>query len=146
VTSALEGGGCSVPRPGRFTPGKDPVPIVQEVGWAPGPVWTCAKNASPLGFDPWTVQSVASPYTDWATRPYNLYCTSYNCTQRDGILKARRRILTEVLVGLLRKCKSFLMNGRCKILYFFAMQLEKFPTVCYILQKLSSFGSLPQNY
>ena len=29
----------STPRP-HFTPGKDPVPIVQEGGWAPGPVWT----------------------------------------------------------------------------------------------------------
>jgi len=28
----------STPRP-HFTPGKDPVPIVQEAGWAPGPVW-----------------------------------------------------------------------------------------------------------
>jgi len=27
-----------------FTPGKDPVPIVQEAGWAPGPVWTGAEN------------------------------------------------------------------------------------------------------
>ena len=27
-TSALNGGGQSTPRPGRFTPGKDPVPIV----------------------------------------------------------------------------------------------------------------------
>ena len=29
----------STPRP-HFTPGKDPVPIVQEAGWGPGPVWT----------------------------------------------------------------------------------------------------------
>ena len=29
----------STPRP-QFTPGKDPVPILQEVGWALGPVWT----------------------------------------------------------------------------------------------------------
>jgi hypothetical protein len=28
--SVLEGGGWSAPRPGRFTPGKDPVPILQE--------------------------------------------------------------------------------------------------------------------
>ena len=28
----------STPRP-HFTPGKDPVPIAQEAGWAPGPVW-----------------------------------------------------------------------------------------------------------
>jgi len=33
----------STPRP-QFTPGKDPVPIVQEAGWAPGPVWTCGKS------------------------------------------------------------------------------------------------------
>ena len=46
-TSALDGGGCSTPHPGRFTPGKDPVPIVQEVGWAPGPVWTGAENLTP---------------------------------------------------------------------------------------------------
>ena len=27
-----------------FTPGKYPVPIVQEAGWAPGPVWTDGKS------------------------------------------------------------------------------------------------------
>jgi hypothetical protein len=31
-------GGLSAPRPGRFTPGKDPVHILQEAEWAPGPV------------------------------------------------------------------------------------------------------------
>jgi hypothetical protein len=30
-----------------FTPGKDPVPIVEEAGWAPGPVWTGAENLAP---------------------------------------------------------------------------------------------------
>ena len=35
-----------MPRP-LFTPGKDPVPIVQEAGWAPGPVWTGAENLDP---------------------------------------------------------------------------------------------------
>jgi hypothetical protein len=40
-------GGWSAPRPGRFTLGKHPVPIVQETGWASGPVWTCAKNLAP---------------------------------------------------------------------------------------------------
>ena len=33
----------STPRP-HFTLGKDPVPILQEVGWAPGPVWTGGKS------------------------------------------------------------------------------------------------------
>jgi hypothetical protein len=33
----------STPRP-HFTPGKDPVPIVQEAGCAPEPVWTGGKS------------------------------------------------------------------------------------------------------
>ena len=44
LTSSLDEGGCSTPCTGRFTPGKNAVPIVQEVGWAPGPVWTGAEN------------------------------------------------------------------------------------------------------
>jgi hypothetical protein len=37
MTSALEGGWWSS-RPGRFYPREDQVPILQEAGWAPGPV------------------------------------------------------------------------------------------------------------
>jgi len=33
----------STPWP-HFTPGKDPVPILQEAGWTPGPVWTAWKS------------------------------------------------------------------------------------------------------
>jgi len=33
----------STPRP-HFTPGKDPVPILQETGWAQGPVWMGGKS------------------------------------------------------------------------------------------------------
>jgi len=33
----------STPRP-HFTPGKDPVPILQETGWVPGPVWKGGKS------------------------------------------------------------------------------------------------------
>ena len=33
----------STPLP-HFTPGKDPVPILQEARWAPGPVWTGGKS------------------------------------------------------------------------------------------------------
>ena len=36
------------PRP-HFTPGKDPVPIVQEAVWAPRSVWTAAENLGPTG-------------------------------------------------------------------------------------------------
>jgi len=33
----------STPRP-HFTPGKDPIPILQEIGWAPGPAWKGGKS------------------------------------------------------------------------------------------------------
>jgi hypothetical protein len=44
--------------PAALFPGKEPVTIVQEAGWAPGPVWTGAENLAPPGFDPRTVQPV----------------------------------------------------------------------------------------
>ena len=45
LTAALEGGWVvsSKPRP-HVTPGKETVPILQEAGWAPGPVWTGGKS------------------------------------------------------------------------------------------------------
>ena len=40
--------------PAALSPGKDPVPIVQEAVWASGPVWTGAENLPPPlpGFNP----------------------------------------------------------------------------------------------
>ena len=37
-----------MPRP-HLTPEKDPVPIVQEAGWASGQVWTGAENLAVTG-------------------------------------------------------------------------------------------------
>ena len=42
-TLALDGVGCQHHAPAAL-PRKDPVPIVQDAGWAPGPVWTGAEN------------------------------------------------------------------------------------------------------
>jgi len=56
LTSALDGGGWSTPRPGGFTPGNDQVPFVQEAGWAQGPFRTGEKNLDLPGFNPRTVQ------------------------------------------------------------------------------------------
>jgi hypothetical protein len=49
ATNALDGGGWSTPRSGRFTPRKDTVAIVQEAGWSPGPFWKDADNLAPTG-------------------------------------------------------------------------------------------------
>jgi len=40
MTTALEGDEGSASRPSHSLPREDPLPIVQEAGWAPGPVWT----------------------------------------------------------------------------------------------------------
>ena len=74
----------STPQP-HFTPGKDPVPIFEGAGWAPGPVQTGAENLIPNGIRSRTVQPIVSRYIDSATRTmygnglfkitYNLKCT-----------------------------------------------------------------------
>ena len=57
----------ATPRP-LFTPGKDSVPIVQEAGWASGPVWTGAENLAPTG-----IRSLDRP-----ARSQSLYWLSYS--------------------------------------------------------------------
>jgi hypothetical protein len=37
-----------------------PVPILQEAGWAPGPVWVGLENLAPYRNDPRTFRVVAS--------------------------------------------------------------------------------------
>ena len=56
----------STPRPCRFTPGNDPVPTVQEVGWTQGPVWTGSENLAPQRDKipgPYNLQRVNTPIT-----------------------------------------------------------------------------------
>ena len=68
MTTALEGGEGSASRPGRsLPPGKTRYPLYRRLG---GP--QVGKISPRPGFDPRTVQPVASRYTDWATRPSNL--------------------------------------------------------------------------
>ena len=67
LTSALDEGVWSTPRCGRFTPGKDQVPVSQEAGWAPRSVWTDTNNLAPHPppvVNPRTAQPVASRPTD----------------------------------------------------------------------------------
>jgi len=44
TTFDTRSGGGQLQAPAASTPGKDPVPIVQEAGWAPGPVWKGGKS------------------------------------------------------------------------------------------------------
>ena len=67
-TSALDGSGCSTPRPGRFTPKERPGTHCIG-GWVSpqGRYGRVLKISPTTGSDPRTFQPVASRYTDWAT-------------------------------------------------------------------------------
>jgi hypothetical protein len=70
----------SASRPGRsIPPGEIPVSFIQEAGWASGPVGTGAEILAAPGFDPQTVQPVASRYTDYATQLTMSCLIQQNC-------------------------------------------------------------------
>jgi len=63
--------------PAALYPGKDLVPIVQEAGWAPGPVWTDAENIATTGIRspdrPACSQSLYRlTYTAFVTKAYRV--------------------------------------------------------------------------
>jgi hypothetical protein len=54
--------------PADLTPGEDPIPIVQEAGWVPGPVRICAENFA----------STRIRYSDLPARSDSLYQLTYS--------------------------------------------------------------------
>jgi hypothetical protein len=70
LTSALDG----VSRHRHAPSVLPPVPIVQEAGWVPGPVWTGAENLAPTG--------IRSP--DRPSRSESLYRLSYRGSLVNG--------------------------------------------------------------
>jgi hypothetical protein len=64
------GEGVSVTSPPLFTPGKDPLLILQEAGWTLGPVWTGTENLFPT--------AIRSP--DPPAHSHSLYRLSYPAT------------------------------------------------------------------
>jgi len=97
--------------PAALYPGKDLVPIVQEAGWAPGPVWTSAENLSPTG--------VRSP--DRPARSQSLYRLSYpayNFMTSRWILLRMRDVLdkfVEKMTTLMFCSVTFLFEKPCHL-------------------------------
>jgi hypothetical protein len=56
----------SKPRP-LYARERDPVPIVKEAGWAPGPVWTAAENLARIGIMPYDVSYCISQLLEVTT-------------------------------------------------------------------------------
>ena len=97
------GWGVSVtPRP-LFTPGKDPVPIVHEAVWAPGPVWTGAENLAPTGIR----------FPDRPARSPSLYRLSYraHCEARTKCNSGAKAITKRFACNTLYT-KQYLAEGQ----------------------------------
>ena len=79
MTTALEGGEGSASRPvSSLPPGKTRYPLYRRLGGPQGRSGQVRKISPSPGFDPRTVQSVASRYTDYANRPTVVdYCSIY---------------------------------------------------------------------
>jgi len=74
----LEGDEGSPSRPGSsLSPGKSRYPLYRRLGGPQGRSGQVRKISPPSGFDPRTVQPVASRYTDYATRPTYTVHNSY---------------------------------------------------------------------
>jgi hypothetical protein len=101
MTSALDGGEWSASRPGHaLAPGKGPpVPIVQEAGLVPEPVWIqrldeksfCVWRGSNL-YCP-VVQSIVRHYTDWAKAVYNLHDKTMSNLEQSTLVRWHVKLL-----------------------------------------------------
>jgi hypothetical protein len=60
---------------------REPIPIVQETGWASGPVWMCLEYLAPPGFEPRTLQPVA------VSHEYLFYLILMKASSTDIILQ-----------------------------------------------------------
>ena len=85
LTSALDGGRWSTPRPDSFSSReRDPVAIVEEIVWDPGPVWTGAENLDPTG-----IRS-----SDRPARSEPLYALSYPGSPKTDIISTKLHCVT----------------------------------------------------
>ena len=90
---ALEGGEGSESRPGRSLPlGKTRYPLYRRLGGPQGRSAQVQKISPPPGFDPQTVQPVASRYTNYATLP-----TDTNVCWLECLIDRTRNKLNTVL-------------------------------------------------
>jgi len=92
---ALDGGGGQPHARAASTPAKDPVPIVQKAGWAPGPVCISSENLVPTG--------IRSP--DRPARNQLLYRLNYRAYS--GFVTLR---------NIQESCTNFVINLNCRCL------------------------------
>jgi len=91
--------------PAASIAGKDPVPIVQEAGWAPEPVWAGAENLVPTG-----IRSLDRPARSQSLYrlPYPAHLSYSNC------VKMRVLLYRNINGRLFRHCVSIYTTYICR--------------------------------
>ena len=108
LTLALDGVGGQQHAPAALYPRKDPVPIVQEAGLAPGPVWTVAENLALTGIR----------YPDRPARSESLYRLSYRGPKKILLGTTNVGWLDEcVVAGTDECCLKFVQTNLCRTTY-----------------------------
>jgi hypothetical protein len=122
MTMALEGGEGSASRPGHsLPPGKTWYPLYRKLSGPQGRSGQVRKILPPPGFDPQTVQSIASRYTDWVTRPTTITMLPVNI----------RLVYKKHLAKLLISTVSFKLLNICNLSFF---QATYYVILCSYLQ------------
>ena len=130
----------STPRP-HFTPGKDPVLIFQEAGWAPRPVWTGGKSRPHRDSIP-----------ERPARSQSLYRLSYRAHSMFiyYIIILEGRALKTLLVNTARHCTQYsnVVGVWENMLLFFFFFLIDATTRCefWSAQQFSSISLYPVHF
>ena len=85
--------------PAAFTPGKDPVYIVQEAWWAPGPVWIGVENLDPTGIQSLDLPAhseslyrLSYPGPQWNQNLLNRSPVSYPAIRKSSVLPCDQEV------------------------------------------------------
>ena len=94
LTSALDGGGWSTPRPSCFIPGKETrYPLCRRLGAHQGRSEHRRKTSPSPGFDPPTVQPVASRYNNYSIPAHIIEkCKSKDAMYQENKLTRKRLV------------------------------------------------------
>jgi hypothetical protein len=125
-----KGWGDSVTPPPLFNSGKEPVTIVKEAGWAPGPVWTGVENLASIGIR----------FPDRPVRIQSLYQLRYSSKLRE----------CEEMASVVRKKERGLICIRRNGMEVRKIQVGTFQAIgCTVLtlhQVIITCFSIPRNF
>jgi hypothetical protein len=109
LTSALDWSGCLTSRPGRFTLGKEiRYPLYRMLGGPHSRSGRAQNTTLTPEFYPWTVQPVASCYTDCGIQAHTMeFCTLLNCFYLSlHIIEGKEQNVSSLWRSWLRHCAT----------------------------------------